>query len=333
MSAHLDVDRLRADTPGCASCHSPQQRWVGPAARRRHRHGRRPPAARGADRRVRGARRGGRPDRGASAARPPPSSGRGRSRSRCVESATAAWSRAFRPIAFTRRFNAGRPHPRVVAPSTRPTSCPCMQLSHDARAPGRVHPRRRRTAASTSPRSRDLLDADVAVVAVTHCPSQNGLDQRRRRRSARSLRSPTPGTSSTRASPWASCPSTSTAIGADFLSATGRKFLRGPRGTGFLYASDRALDELEPFPLDLHSATWTSRRLRGPARPHAASSTGRSRTRRVLGMGAAIDYALDCGIEAIARAHRRARAVRPRADSRRSPGSPCATGGRCAAAS
>lgn len=50
-----------------------------------------------------------------------------------------------------------------------------------------------------------------------------------------------------------------TKIGCDFLTATFRKFMRGPRGVGFLYASDRVLDEnLEPIFPDLHGATWTS---------------------------------------------------------------------------
>ena len=49
------------------------------------------------------------------------------------------------------------------------------------------------------------------------------------------------------------------AIGADFLSATGRKFLRGPRGTGLLYISDRALDAgLEPLFIDMRGADWTA---------------------------------------------------------------------------
>lgn len=50
------------------------------------------------------------------------------------------------------------------------------------------------------------------------------------------------------------------AIGCDFLTATGRKFLRAPRGTGFLYVSDKALNaRLAPLFFDNHSATWTGK--------------------------------------------------------------------------
>jgi selenocysteine lyase/cysteine desulfurase len=46
--------------------------------------------------------------------------------------------------------------------------------------------------------------------------------------------------------------------GCHVLSGTGRKFLRGPRGTGFLYVSNTVLDQIRPPFIDMHSATWTS---------------------------------------------------------------------------
>lgn len=47
-------------------------------------------------------------------------------------------------------------------------------------------------------------------------------------------------------------------LGCDFLSATGRKFMRGPRGTGFLYVSDKVLEQnYAPLLLDMRGADWT----------------------------------------------------------------------------
>lgn len=102
-------------------------------------------------------------------------------------------------------------------------------------------------------------------------------------------------------------------IGCDMLSATGRKFLRAPRGTGFLYVRESALDRLEPVMLDHHAAEWVSRdeyRMRPDARRFEnweASYASR------LGMGAAVDYALEWGMEAIRdRAYALASALRER---------------------
>lgn len=89
------------------------------------------------------------------------------------------------------------------------------------------------------------------------------------------------------------------AIGCDVLCATGRKFLRGPRGTGFLWVSDRGRDRIEPPTLDLFSAEWTADRayeIRGDARRYELWETGLAAK---LGLVAAIDYALAVGLEAI----------------------------------
>lgn len=89
------------------------------------------------------------------------------------------------------------------------------------------------------------------------------------------------------------------AIGCDFLSSTGRKFIRGPRGTGFLYASDRAIAEIEPPFIDGHAATWTSADsfvVRNDARRYENWEFNHA-TR--LGLGAAARYALQIGMPSI----------------------------------
>ena len=89
-------------------------------------------------------------------------------------------------------------------------------------------------------------------------------------------------------------------IGCDFLSATSRKFLRGPRGVGFLYTSDRVLDGgLEPLFPDLRGADWIEGDLYQPAPGARRFENFEAPVAMVLGMGRAARYALDLGLELI----------------------------------
>jgi selenocysteine lyase/cysteine desulfurase len=89
------------------------------------------------------------------------------------------------------------------------------------------------------------------------------------------------------------------ALGCDFLSATARKFLRGPRGIGFLWVSDRVLDaDLEPLFPDLRGADWVADDLYQPAPGARRFENWEFPYALVLGLGAAARYALDIGIDA-----------------------------------
>jgi selenocysteine lyase/cysteine desulfurase len=89
------------------------------------------------------------------------------------------------------------------------------------------------------------------------------------------------------------------ALGCDMLTGTGRKFLRGPRGTGFLYIRRDLLLTLEPPMIDHFAAPWTATdgyTLRPDARRF---ETWENNYAARLGLGAAVDYARDVGLEAI----------------------------------
>jgi selenocysteine lyase/cysteine desulfurase len=99
----------------------------------------------------------------------------------------------------------------------------------------------------------------------------------------------------------------------DYLAATARKFLRGPRGAGFLYVSDQALERGDyPLLIDLHAAEWTD-----PNEFRLASGARRFENWEfayalVLGQGEAARYALQAGDGALLRASSLAARARSR---------------------
>jgi cysteine desulfurase len=109
------------------------------------------------------------------------------------------------------------------------------------------------------------------------------------------------------------------ALDVDALSATGRKWLRAPRGTGFLYVRPDLIRRIEPPAIDLHSAEWVSPgdyRLADDARRFElweADVAGR------LGLKAAADYLLELGVDQV-EATVRAKADRLRAGLADLPG-------------
>ena len=101
-------------------------------------------------------------------------------------------------------------------------------------------------------------------------------------------------------------------LGVDALAGTGRKWLRGPRGTGFLYVRPELARDLEPPILDLHSATWTADDRYELAAGATRFELWESDVAAQLGLGVAVDYLLARGIDEVEAA------VRARAELLRS---------------
>ncbi len=145
-----------------------------------------------------------------------------------------------------------------------------------------------------------LLDERTRLVSLTHVPTQGGLVNPAERVGA-ILRNTNTLFQLDACQSVGQMPINIDAIGCDIMSFTGRKFLRGPRGTGMVWASDAALEQMgNPAGVDMQGSTWeeplkiTPHAKAGRFEPYEVFFAGK------IGLGTAMQYLAEIGIDEIA---------------------------------
>ena len=209
-----------------------------------------------------------------------------------IENATRAWDMAF----YSLRFAAGD---RILTSVSEYASnfIAYLQVAERSGAVVEVVPDDESGQIDVAALAR-MIDARTRLIAITHVPSHNGMVQPAEAvgRVARAAGVPYLLDACQSAG---QVPLDVEALGCDMLSGTGRKYLRGPRGTGFLYVRQAMVERLEPPFLDLHAATWT-----GPKTYSVRADARRFENWECffagkIGLGLAIDQYVALGQEAV----------------------------------
>jgi cysteine desulfurase/selenocysteine lyase len=218
--------------------------------------------------------------------------GSDRSEIAITDSATRAWDIAFSAMTF-------HPGDRILTTASEYASNVIAFLQASERDGVSVEVVPNRPTGEIDPDALDaMIDSRVRLIAINHVPTNGGLVNPAAEVGRVANEHGIPYLLDACQSV-GQMPVDVDEIGCDLLSATSRKFLRGPRGVGFLFVRTTMLERLSPSVLDLHGARWESLD-RFVVRPDARRFELWERSPAlVLGTGVAARYAIDIGLGAI----------------------------------